>query len=270
MRVNGKVARKSTIVSAGDVITIRETPSAPAADPSALALLHVTSEIVAVDKPPGLPTTIGSSDGPSLAASLLARFPEMRAIDARHAGLAHRLDTGTSGLLIAARSRDTYDRLRAAFVAKRVAKEYLAVVVGHLEGRHVVTHPLARHPKSRGRMVVARHTARAWRAETEVTSIAGDAELTLVRLRMRTGVTHQLRVHLATLGHPIVGDRRYGTTARGISAPDAASAHWHFLHAHRITMDDEALPDAIATPFPEHWRPLFAVRGWDARVIEGS
>jgi 23S rRNA pseudouridine1911/1915/1917 synthase len=265
VRVNDRVARKSTSVRAGDAITIRHM-APPEARPDAgdvpLALLHVSDEIVAVDKPPGLPTTIGAGDGASLAAALVARFPEMAALDARHAGLVHRLDTGTSGILLAGRSREAYDRLRAAFTTRRVAKEYLAVVAGRVSSRHVVTHALARHPRSRGRMVVARHTARAWPAETEVTPIGGDAELTLVRLHMRTGVTHQLRVHLATLGHPIVGDRRYGGNLADPTLHDLALPSWHFLHARALAVADDAFSGPVIAPFPAHWEALFAARRW--------
>ena len=266
VRVNGEVARKSTVVRAGDVVTFVTPPAPPgeSADTAMLALLHVDDAIVVVDKPPGLPTTIGTAGTASLAAALAARFPEMASLDARHAGLVHRLDTGTSGLLVAARTPSTFARLRAAFAAKRVDKEYLAVVVGRIDARHVVTHALARHSRSRGRMVIARHTARAWAAETEVTPIGGDADLTLVRLRMRTGVTHQLRVHLASLGHPILGDRRYGTAASDVPSPPT-DPRWHFLHARTLAIgndEPDAPPHRFATPFPAHWDRLFVSRGW--------
>ena len=114
-------------------------------------------------------------------------------------------------------------------------------------------------------MVAGRASVRAWPARTEVLPIGGDGDLTVVRLRMRSGVTHQLRVHLALLGHPIVGDLRYGTREvdRRIGMPILA---WHFLHARAIDFDDPALPCGIATTFPEHWRPLFAARHWSTEV----
>lgn len=114
-------------------------------------------------------------------------------------------------------------------------------------------------------MVVARGARKAWPAHTEVVPITGDDALTLVRLRMRTGVTHQLRVHLAALGHPVLGDRRYGRRTGEpavASAPDA----WHFLHAWRLAFDDPAFPRGIATAFPAHWRPLFAAHGWPTEI----
>src|SRR6185436_7322045 len=129
VRVNGTRARKGTMVRAGDTITVATPAQPPAATTPAppLVVVHEDDDLVAVDKPPGLPTTIGRSPGPSLAALLLARFPEMATLDAHgHAGLAHRLDTGTSGLLIAARRPDAHARLRDAFVRKAVQKDYLA------------------------------------------------------------------------------------------------------------------------------------------------
>ncbi len=268
VRVNGKRARKGTIVRPGDTITMepRASPPAPAIVRSPLAVLHVDDDVVAVDKRPGLPTTTGRAPGPTLAEALIARFPEMAGFgDPRHAGLVHRLDTGTSGVLLAARKASVYTRLRTAFARKRAVKDYLAVVAGRLDDEHRVTLPLARHARSRGRMVPARSSQRAWPAETEVVPIdvkrVADGAFTVVRLRMRTGVTHQLRVHLASLGHPIVGDRRYGDTttaaALGLPLPD-----WHYLHAWKIAFDDPDLPWRVATPFPAHWVPLFTARGW--------
>ena len=265
VRVNGKPARKGTIVRTGDSVTLggRVGAAAPPVASPPLVMLYVDDDVVAVDKPPGLPTTVGRTPGPSLAAALQIRFPEMTAAgDPRHAGLVHRLDTGTSGLLVAARTAVTHTRLRAAFRRKAVVKEYLAVITGHLAESRVVTQPLARHHRSPGRMVPGRGARRTWPAVTEILPIGGDATLTIVRLRMRTGVTHQLRVHLATLGHPIVGDRRYGRTALDPMTIGVPLPSWHFLHARRIAFDDADLPWSLATPFPSHWEPLFAARRW--------
>lgn len=266
VRVNGARARKGTIVRDGDVLTF--DPAAIDTPPQAatpLIQIHADANLLALDKPPGIPSTLGRAPGTSLAGALLARHPEMATFgDARHAGLVHRLDTGTSGLLLAARHADAHVRLRAAFAAKRVAKDYLAVVVGRVDAPTAVTTPLARAPRSRQRMVVAR-ADRGWPARTEVTPLAGDDTLTVVGLRMRTGVTHQLRVHLASLGHPVLGDVRYG----GADArPDVGLplADWHYLHARTVTFDDSDLAPTITTPFPAHWRPLFAARGW--RVLD--
>lgn len=257
------------MVRAADTITVLAEPPAAVDDapPVALPLLLVDPMLVAVDKPPGLATTVGRAPGPSLAAALLARFPEMAAIgDARHAGLVHRLDTGTSGVLLAARTLVSHARLRTAFRRKTVRKDYLAVVAGRLERPRKVTQALARRRRGAGRMVAAAGAEKSWPASTEIVPIAGDDALTVVRLQMRTGVTHQLRVHLAGIGHPIVGDRRYGREVALPATLGVPPPHWHFLHAWRIGFDDPDLPDAIATPFPAHWAPLFAARGWPTTI----
>lgn len=278
VRVNGRRALKGIVLRRGDEVVIHALPAPrPSLVPEAVALpiVHLDDAVVVVDKPPGLPSTAGRSGAPSVAAALLYRFPEMAAIDPRHAaGLVHRLDTGTSGVLVAARTEHAHGQLRAAFVHRLVAKEYLAVVRGTIAAPGTLAHPLRRHPRSRGRMVPARTTSGAWQALTEFTPLCTAPGLTLIRLRMRTGVTHQLRVHMAMLGHPIVGDVRYGglRDAPG-SAPELSPEHdrpgWHYLHAREIRVEVPGRGAAFTTPFPAHWRPLFARLGWPESVAAG-
>jgi 23S rRNA pseudouridine1911/1915/1917 synthase len=270
VRVNGRRARKGTMVHAGDAVTVADGPpvDSAASVTSALRLppVHEDADLVAVDKPPGVPTTIGNTAGPSVAAALLARFPEMGVIDPRRAaGLVHRLDTGTSGLLIAARSPTTYARLRREFAAKAIEKEYVAVVRGRLDRPHIVAEPLARHPRRRNRMIVARPDRPGWTARTDVVPLRADDDLSVVRLIMRTGVTHQLRLHLSLLGHPVMGDRRYGDAA----LESQVGVEWHYLHARALRFDAPDLPRGLAAPFPEHWRALFATRAWPIETIDG-
>lgn len=262
VRVNGRPARKATLVRAGDEIAVLlpAEPEPPSVADPRVRLVHRGARFVAVDKPPGLPTTAGPTPGPSVAAALLARFPEMAVIEGpRAAGLAHRLDTGTSGLLVAARSAEAHAALRAAFREKAVIKDYLAIVLGRLRAPRTVSHPLRRHPRSQRRMILARAEAPgSWPAVTSVAPLRTAPALTLVHLRMRTGVTHQLRVHLAALGHPVLGDARYG-------GADAAGAEpeWHYLHAAVLRADVAGLPPRLAAPFPRHWRALCERLGWE-------
>lgn len=263
VRVNGRVAAKGTALRPGDEVTVdSEALAVPQPEPLAapLAILHCDDTIVAVDKPPSVPSTTGASTATSLAAALLHRFPEMAALaGGPAAGLVHRLDTATSGLLVAARTPEAYRRLRDAFGAKILVKEYLAVVRGQIDAAGLIDAPLARRPR-RTRMVVVDDVADGWPAVTEYRPLAQAGSLTLVHLRMRTGVTHQLRVHLAHLGHPVLGDRRYG------SDTSAGTHAWHYLHALRIYGDrGDVLPE-LATPFPRHWAPLFAALGWATEV----
>ncbi|MEO6029751.1 MAG: pseudouridine synthase [Candidatus Binatia bacterium] len=254
---------------AGDAVTVTPLSDDPGASTTpVLTVVYADDDLVAIDKPPSLPTTVGRTPGPSVAAALTAAYPEMASLgDVHHAGLVHRLDTGTSGLLIAARSPAAYARLRTEFRAKAVAKDYLAVVSGRLASAEIVDAPLARHRRSRGRMIVAKSGAKAWPARTEISPLASDGDYTLVHLRMRTGVTHQLRVHLAILGHPIIGDLRYGSVALP-ALSGSTETGWHFLHARRVRFDGAELPRELATAFPSHWRPLFAARGWSTELAD--
>jgi 23S rRNA pseudouridine1911/1915/1917 synthase len=265
VRVNGRRVRKSTVVHPGDEVTVagEALETAPPILGPSLVEVFRNDDLVAIDKPPGLPSTSGRTPGPSVAAALLDRYPDMDTLGGGPAaGLVHRLDTGTSGLLIAARHPAAYARLRGEFTRKSVTKEYLAVVTGRLDRADVVTIPLARRRRSSGRMVAARDDAKAWPARTEIAPIVTDGALSVVQLHMRTGVTHQLRLHLALLGHPVLGDTRYGP-APDVTAIDATGgAPWHFLHARALHFDADDLPRGIATAFPAHWRALFSARGW--------
>lgn len=108
-------------------------------------------------------------------------------------------------------------------------------------------------------MILARAKAPgSWPAVTSVTPLRTASALTLVRLRMRTGVTHQLRVHLAALGHPVLGDARYGGADAARGEPG-----WHYLHAAVLRADVAGLPPRLATPFPRHWRALCERLGWE-------
>ena len=273
VRVNGRPATKGTLLQPGDEIAVHalpeERPLVPIRVP--IPIVHVDADLVAVDKPPGMPSTGGPSVGPSVAAILLAHFPEMAAIDPwRAAGLVHRLDTGTSGLLLAARHPQAYQQLRALFARKAIEKDYLAVVCGQLVRPGSVARSLGRDPRNRNRMIVARtRMSSTWPARTEFVPLGSAAGLTLVRLRMRSGVTHQLRVHMATLGHPILGDARYGKqrpTGAAVlgSECDAESVQGHYLHAIALRFDTDGLARELRAPFPAHWRPLFQRLGWSA------
>ena len=275
VRVNGRPAAKGTLLRAGDEVAVYAWPEEPRLVPvgAPLPIIHVDADLVAVDKPPGMPSTGGPSAGPSVAAILLARFPEMAAIDPqRAAGLVHRLDTGTSGILIAARHPAAYQRLRREFTHKAVEKDYLAVVRGRLAQPGSIARALRRDPRSRSSMVPARPGAPSgWPARTDLVPLDSAAGLSLVRLRMRTGVTHQLRVHMAMLGHPILGDARYGRhVATGTPVPgverDAKAAGGHYLHAVALRFDTAGFPHELRTSFPSHWQPLFERLGWPATV----
>lgn len=174
VRVNGRRARKGDAVAAGDILEldgeVARAALAPAPEPDRpLEVVFQDEYLVAVSKPPGMPSLpLRAGERGTLANALAARFPECVAAgaDAREAGLAHRLDAGTSGLLLAARRADVWQALRAAFRAGEVKKEYLALVEGAVEERLVVDAPIA-HDRSGAGGVRAGERPGALRALTE-------------------------------------------------------------------------------------------------------
>lgn len=208
VRVNSRPGRKGLRVLAGEEIEIPETPAPrPAPD---VAIVRETPHLLVVAKPPGVASvSVAGSDAPTVAAWLAERFPECASVGAPgESGLVHRLDRDTSGLLLAARRADAYEALRRQFRRHEVLKTYLAVVSGRLERAQAIDLPLGRLGPSR--MQVVRPGGAAVTARTEVAPLRVLAHATVVRARTRTGVRHQVRVHLAAIGHPLIGDARYG------------------------------------------------------------
>ena len=249
--VNGQPAAKGIRVAPGDRVTLPDLPEVIAPEPQlALPVLHEDDAVVALDKPGGMPGhALDPRQRGTAAAFLLARYPEMARVgDPLAPGLVHRLDTGTSGLLVAARTRAAHHALRAALRARAVEKRYLAWVAGDaspLAGARVAL-ALAHDPRDRRRMVPAAAGMRAWPAETGLVVVSAGRERSLVEATIRTGVTHQVRVHLATHGHPVLGDVLYGGPPAGL--PPGR----HALHAAGMTLphpvDDRAL--SLRAPLP--------------------
>ena len=249
VRVNGRRARKGAALRTGDVVTLPSMPASIAPEPAlALPVLYADEALVAVEKPGGMPGHALDPRQPGTAAAfLVGRWPELAGVgDPLAPGLVHRLDTGTSGILLAARTADAHATVRAALRARAVEKRYLAVVEGRagaLDGRRIAL-ALAHDPRDRRRMVPATGGARAWPAETALAILDVRGSRTLVEATIRTGVTHQVRVHLAHAGHPVVGDALYG------AAPAELPATRHALHATRIAVPHPADGSAVVISSP--------------------
>jgi 23S rRNA pseudouridine1911/1915/1917 synthase len=178
--------------------------------------------------------------------ALVGRFPELAGVGPapREGGLVHRLDTDTSGLLLAARTDAAHATLRAQFAARTVEKGYLALVKGELHAGGEIDVPLA-HDAADGRKVRAAsdpewaeaHAARP--AVTRFTPVERRGGFTLVEVEIATGVLHQIRAHLAFIGHPVAGDALYG-------GPELPGLSRHFLHASRLAF---AHPDGARPRF---------------------
>jgi 23S rRNA pseudouridine1911/1915/1917 synthase len=237
--VNGRRGRKGYTVRPGDVVRadLSILDGEPTAQPELqVSTLYVDEAVVAVDKPAGMPSiALRADDRDTLANYLLGHYPELRALGGSpfEAGLVHRLDTPTSGVLVAARTVAAWDDLRAQFRARRVQKLYLAVVAGNVTTRGIVATAIAHRPRRPREMAVCVDPAhaqvlRARPALTRYRPLRRFDNATLLAVRIPTGVRHQIRVHLASIGHPIVGDQLYADTA------SARAADRLLLHAVRL------------------------------------
>jgi len=233
VRIDGRRARKGVSVAAGQIVQVPDAlydpPTLQANPELEVAVLHEDAAIIALDKPAGMPShALRAAETETVANFLLARYPETAAVGSTQfePGIVHRLDTETSGVLLAARTTDAYRSLRQQFSTHQVQKEYLAVVHGTVSRPAEVRAPIGHAPHHRGKMRVgAPSDPTARPAETSYRPLERCGNYTLLAVRISTGVMHQIRVHLASLGHPVAGDRLYGDPAMPDSAPR------HLLHA---------------------------------------
>jgi 23S rRNA pseudouridine1911/1915/1917 synthase len=258
VRVGGKRAKKGDRVNTGDIIELTRTPVSgaamrPVADPEAAANLVVLverPELIAIAKAAGMPSQpLRAGELGTAANAIAARWPECAELgdDPRDGGLVHRLDIGTSGVLVAARTQAVYRALRDAFGSGRVEKQYLAITCGRPVSREC-EEPLAQ----RGKRVVIDHTD-GLAASTQFTVEHASATHALVRCHARTGRMHQVRAHLAAVGSPIAGDTLYGG--------DELPGHdGFFLHAAQLVLPLDAERVVLEAPLPERFvRALAAV-----------
>jgi 23S rRNA pseudouridine1911/1915/1917 synthase len=232
VRVNGRSASKGQLLRAGDRIATDPLQSEPRPAPDSelpLSILYEDAWLVAVDKPAGVPShALRFGERGTVASALLARYPEMAAVGHRslEPGLLHRLDTDTSGILVAARDAATFERLRAAHTRAEIDKRYVALCWGRAQPR--IAHGFLRADQRRVR-VQSEALPRGKPIETEIVSVELRGELSLVTVRVAIAARHQVRAHLAALGHPIAADHLYG------GAPLPGLRH-QFLHASEVTL----------------------------------
>lgn len=249
VRVQGTTGRASFRLRGGEDIEVEPAELAPLhafPEDLPLTILYEDADVIVVDKPAGMVVHAGAGcHSGTLVNALLHRFGSLSKGSAdERPGIVHRLDRFTSGVILVARNDAAHRSLAGQFATRRVEKVYLALVHGLLkqdQGR--IEKPISRDPVRRVRMTARRAEGRA--AITEYRVLKRFAGFTYVEVRIKTGRTHQIRVHFSSLGHPVVGDRLYGAPAK-----EGEQLQRCFLHAHRIRFEQPTTGESVTVEAP--------------------
>ena len=259
--VDGATATPKSKVWGGERIEVRAEPNAVAraslAQNIPLVIVHEDADLLVIDKPPGLVVHPGSGnpDGTMLNA-LLHHTPALRNVP--RAGIVHRLDKNTSGLLVVAKTLESQTSLVRQLQTHSVQREYLALVAGAPAAQGRVEAPIGRHPVVRTRMAV---TARGKSAVTRFRVLRAGTGWSLVQCNLETGRTHQIRVHMHSIGHPLLGDPTYGSAKLSRALPEAArNFARQALHATRLELTHPVTSERLAfhAPLPADLAELLA------------
>ncbi|QXC62260.1 RluA family pseudouridine synthase [Aquihabitans sp. G128] len=255
-------SRGADRLHAGQQVAIEVPAPVPADLPQAepdidLPIVHVDDHVIVIDKPAELVVHPGAGHvHGTVVSALLDRFPELASVgDPERPGIVHRLDRGTSGLLMVARSAEAYTDLVAQLTARTVERRYRTLVWGHPDSpRGVVDAPIGRSPKHPTKMAV---TANGKEARTRYEVEQGFEEpspTSLVTCRLETGRTHQIRVHLSAIGHPVVGDDRYNGVRQSLPSPRP------FLHAEQLGFEHPVTGEHLSfeAPLPPDLQAVLA------------
>ena len=263
VHVDGRASRPNQPVKTGQLVAVdvpQPTDPAPRPEARPLEIVYQDADVIVVDKPAGMVVHPAAGHaGGTLVNALLHHVSDLSGIGGeRRPGIVHRLDRGTSGLMAIAKNDRAHEELARQFHDREVEKEYVALVWGEVMAGRRIDAPIGRDPVNRKKM-----SAKARRSREAVTRIVSAEHfgraLTLAHVAIHTGRTHQIRVHLSAIGHPIVGDPLYGGVHRRVPGDLRAIGHLErpFLHAARLVfrhpadgrrMEFEApLPDDLQT-----------------------
>ena len=246
VRINGAAAKRSYILKGSERIEVQPAEPPPLrATPEDLPLdiLYQDDDVIAVNKPAGMTVHAGAGrHSGTLVNALLHRFGSLSSVSgALRPGIVHRLDRLTSGVILIARTDAAHRHLAAQFSGRKIEKIYRALVHGRVKSdTGKITKPIARDPIHRTRMTAKLATGRA--AITEYRVLQRFEKHTYLEVKIGTGRTHQIRVHLASIGHPVAGDKLYGAGSSLLSRV--------FLHAHRITFTSPSSGGPITVTAP--------------------
>ncbi|MDQ2777796.1 MAG: RluA family pseudouridine synthase [Acidobacteriota bacterium] len=272
--INGAPAKASQILHGGESISVETANLAPLkaqAEELPIKILHEDSDVVVIDKAAGMVVHAGAGhDTGTLVNALLHHFGTLSSVngDDVRPGIVHRIDKETSGVLVVARTDKAHQSLAAQFHDRTVEKTYLALVYGAMpqkEGR--VLRPIARDPVRRTRMTTRLGTGRS--ALTQYRVLEKIGRFDFLEVKIGTGRTHQIRVHLSSIGHPIVGDRLYGAPRRLPGFPDFER---FYLHAHRLGFESPSSGERITieSPLPPEFSALLEMLRSGADRIRSS
>lgn len=238
--VQGPSAGKpGTVVRAGQEYGLQipePAPAAPQAEELPLRIVYQDADVVVLDKPAGMVVHPGAghSDG-TLVNALLHHIKDLSGIGGElRPGIVHRLDRGTSGIMVVAKNDRAHQELSRQFADREVEKEYVALVWGVVQAGRRIDAPIGRDPGNRQKMSTRARRSRS--AVTRVTYSHHFRGVSLIKVAIATGRTHQIRVHLSTIGHPIVGDGTYGGVHRRVAGNLRAVLRLErpFLHSARL------------------------------------
>jgi len=246
--VDGRPASASDRVHAGQSIMCREPGEAETLTPEPVdfGILFEDAAVIVVDKPPGLVVHPGTARASgTLAAGLIHRYPELVGVGAEGRwGLVHRLDKDTSGALLVARTGESYDSLTSQLRSRDIVRIYTTLVEGEMAApTGAIEAPIGRDPNRPTRKTVT-HGGRHARTHFELMEHYEDVDLSLLSVRLETGRTHQIRVHMTSIGHPVVGDWDYGALRRDLEPPRV------FLHARSLVFTHPISGDAVNVESP--------------------
>jgi 23S rRNA pseudouridine1911/1915/1917 synthase len=263
VKVNGQVAKPSQFVHIGDRIYVRipaPTPLEIHPEPIPLNILYEDPSLLVVNKPPGLVVhPAPGHDTGTLVNALLYHCRDLSGIGGRERpGIVHRLDKGTSGLLLVAKTDEAHRNLSRQFASHSISRTYLALVRGKMK-KPPEKIELAIGRDRFERKKISPKTAHPKQAVTFLSIIERFSAATLVAARPKTGRTHQIRVHLASIGHPLLGDRVYGGSKAGSLME--VSIERPMLHAHRLGFTHPVSHNffEFETPIPEDMEHLIGL-----------
>jgi 23S rRNA pseudouridine1911/1915/1917 synthase len=239
VRVGAREVRPNLAVHAGDRVVVDLPEPAPTSvqpEAAPLEILYQDGDVVVVDKPPGMVVHPGAGHASgTLVNALLHHISDLSGIGGElRPGIVHRLDRGTSGVMVVAKNDVAHQELSRQFHDREVEKEYIALVWGVVQAGRRIEAAIGRDPVNRQKM--SARSRRAREAVTRITRAFHLPGLTLCQVAIHTGRTHQIRVHLSAIGHPIVGDALYGGVHRRVPGDIRAVTHLQrpFLHAERL------------------------------------